>query len=247
MPNNDAYKKTFDDIKVSEQAVERTIRSAERMCGERISITEFFWIQVKLIRKQWWVLQAAVLVCVWMLLLLSGASENVQRGMSIAASMFVVLMIPEIWKNRDTSSMEIEEAAFYSLKQIYAVKIISFGLVDVFMITVFCIITGSTQNIPVFELLKQLVFPLLVSAGVCFSVLCSKRHFDEIAAVISSFMINVIWTFIVLNDSIYNTITPLLWAVLFFAAGIFIVISIGRTLSNCRGYWEVVPNEISNR
>ena len=40
------------------------------------------------------------------------------RIMGISATIFVVLIIPEIWKNRRNGAIEIEQASYYTLRQI---------------------------------------------------------------------------------------------------------------------------------
>lgn len=73
-----------------------------------------------------------------MILASSGEEGYVWRGMGISASVFVIIMISELWKNRSCHSMEIEQAAYYSLRQIYVARMVLFGLVDVFLLIAFC-------------------------------------------------------------------------------------------------------------
>lgn len=104
-----------------EELIKETVQKSmntfyEQEEQERLSYFDFFWVQLRVIRKRWWILQALLLMLMWELLFLSKASWDVQRGMSIVAAVFVVLIIPEIWKNRESNSIEIEAASFFSLK-----------------------------------------------------------------------------------------------------------------------------------
>lgn len=205
----------------------------------RLSFFEFFWIQLKVIRKRWWVLQVLLLGGMWELLFLSDASGDVQKGMSIAAALFVVLIIPELWKNRESNSMEIEAASFFSLKQVYSVRLLAFGFVDVFMLTIFCMVTTTTQVISIIELMKQLLFPMIVVAAICFAILGSKNQFSEIVAIAGCLLTSSVWTVIVMNEQIYETMTPVVWFVIFGMAVFILVASVRRILNNCNRYWEV--------
>lgn len=222
-----------------EKTVQKCITAVSAIEEEAIlSYVEFFWVQVKLIQKRWWVFQGIILIVAGLLLEFSDASEHMQRGMSVAAALFVILILPEIWKNRETNSMEIEESSFYSLKQIYSVKILAFGLVDICMLTMFCFVITSTQHVPVYSLLTQLVFPLMVATGICFAILSSKKHFGEIVAIFTCIIVNGLWAVMITNGNIYDKITPILWNILFGISGLFVVISICKTIYNCDKYWE---------
>mgnify|MGYP006990195710 CR=1 FL=1 len=45
-----------------------------------------------------------------------------QRILGVVASLFIILIIPELWKNQTYQSMEIEATSYYSLRQIYAAR-----------------------------------------------------------------------------------------------------------------------------
>ena len=59
------------------------------------------------------------------------------RILGILSIVFADLIIPEIWKNQRYSVMEVEGAAFYTLRQICAARILMFAAVDLLMVTVF--------------------------------------------------------------------------------------------------------------
>ena len=52
----------------------------------------------------------------------------IQRSMGVIASLFVILIIPELWKNRTFQCMEIEASSYYSLRQVYAARMLLFGM-----------------------------------------------------------------------------------------------------------------------
>lgn len=227
---------------IQEVHMEETIQKSMAMLSEKeekLSYREFFWIQLKMIQKRWWLLQILILMGMWEMLFLSKASDTTQRGMSIGAALFVVLIIPELWKNRESGSLEIEAAAFYSLKQVYAVRLIAFGLMDIFMLTIFCAATTATQAISVIDLLKQLVFPMVVVAAICFAILGSENHFRQVVAIIGCLMTSGLWTLIVSNEMIYAAITPVIWVGLFTIAIVVLIVSVRKILGNCDRCWEV--------
>ena len=62
----------------------------------------------------------------------------IQRSLGVIASLFVILVIPEFWKNCSNKSMEIEAVSYFSLKQVYAARTLLFGIADTLLLTVFC-------------------------------------------------------------------------------------------------------------
>ena len=67
----------------------------------------------------------------------SDGGANTERTLGTMSVMFSVMIIPEIWKNRSFSAVEIEKTAFYSLRQICAARILLFAVVDLLMTTFF--------------------------------------------------------------------------------------------------------------
>ena len=61
-----------------------------------------------------------------------------RQGLSVLAALFVIFIIPELWKNIENKSMEIEKSSLFDLRGVYAAKLIAFGLIDTGILTVFC-------------------------------------------------------------------------------------------------------------
>ena len=50
--------------------------------------------------------------------------KDMMRIMGISATIFVVLIVPEIWKNRRNGAIEIEQASYYTLRQICTARML---------------------------------------------------------------------------------------------------------------------------
>ncbi len=98
---------------------------------------EFLYQQAGYIQKRWWLGQGALLFGLWMILYMFGSRPDIQRSAGILTSAFVILALPELWKNRSSHSMEVEGAAYFSLRKIYAARLLLFGAADVFLLSVF--------------------------------------------------------------------------------------------------------------
>ena len=103
-----------------------------------LSYHEFLWTQLKVIEKKWWLFQFLLLFCLWFILKNAEDDFYIQRSLGVIASLFVILVIPEFWKNSSNKSMEIEAVSYFSLKQVYAARTLLFGIADTLLLTVFC-------------------------------------------------------------------------------------------------------------
>lgn len=244
------YQKTVQFSK-REENIQRTVQKSKaafyiREQEKVMSYHEFLFAQLEIIQKRWWFFQALILSLFWISFRLSVEMEAVQRSLGVTASLFIILVIPELWKNQDNQSMEIEAASYYSLRQIYAARMTLFGIVDVVMVTLFCGLVSTVLNLAMAELLTQFLFPMVVTACICFGVLCSKHHFSEFAAIGMCMMWSALWWLLMLNEAIYRTITMPVWIGLIGLALSFLIFVICRTLNSCNNYLEVNLNGIES-
>lgn len=242
------YKKSMQ-VKPKEEKIQQTIRKSKNafLTAEQdriISYHEFLWSQLRFIKKRWWFFQFVVLAALWFFLSFIHDEIYVKRSMGVMASLFVILIIPELWKNRSCQCMEIEAASYYSLKQVCAARMLLFGVTDIFLITLFLGIASARLHFELSELVIQFLFPLCITACICFGVLCSKHSFSEAAAIIMCVIWSALWLFIVLNEKIYAMVTVPIWSALLGAAILFLIFTVCRILKNCNQYLEVLNDGI---
>lgn len=232
---------------------EAKIRETTKKCCELFIASEqemvlpyraFLWMQWGLIQKKWWMLQGLLLLFSGMILASSGEEGYVWRGMGVSASVFVIIMIPELWKNRSCRSMEIEQAAYYSLRQIYAARMVLFGLVDVLLLTAFCGIMTIGLRIEFTKLLVQFLVPMLVTACICFGTLCSRFIKEESTAILLCILWSAVWFLLIFHENIYAVLTLPLWLACIAGSFCFLCAAVCHTLRNCENCWEVKFDEI---
>ena len=209
-----------EKIEASEEKIQETIcksKNAFFMAEQErmLSYHDFLWIQLRVIQKRWWVLQFIILVALWIALNSIHDEMYIKRSMGVVAALFVILIIPELWKNRSCECMEIEAVSYYSLKQVYAARMLLFGVTDIFFITLFLGAVSVGLYYELSELVVQFLFPLCVTACICFGILCSKRSFSETVAIVLCVIWSALWLFIVLNENIYVMVTVPIWLMLF--------------------------------
>lgn len=231
-----------------EEKIQETIRMAKdaffRAEEEMVlSYRDFLWMQFKIMPKRWWLFQAVILSVLWIILRSVPDEALLTRSMGVASALFVILMIPELWRNRVYGCMEIEASSYYSLKQIYAARMTLFGITDTFLITVFCGAVSAALDWGLSELMIQFLFPLCVTACICFGILCSRYSFSETPAVIACIVWSAGWLRIVLDEGLYERLTVTLWSVLMGAAVLFLSFVVYHVLKNCNAYLEVSRDE----
>ncbi len=232
-----------DYIIPNNQKIDLTIRKSKEMFyfneqKKVLNRQEFLWIQLGFIRKRWWVFQVILLLLFALWMIASDGGINFQREMGVIASLFVILIIPEFWKNRTYQAVELEGTSFYSLRQIYAARMILFTMVDVVLLSIFCGVIVITFRVTLIELIKQFLLPMSVTACICFRVLCSRRHLSEIVAIAFCMIWSGVWALVLTSEVIYTAIAFPIWLLLFGISIFYLGMVVGRILSNCYYCWE---------
>ena len=203
-----------------------------------LSYRSFLYIQFRMIKKRWWLFQILVLVALWAVFPLADDALYAYRSMGVAAALFIILIIPELWKNRTNQCMEIGSATYYSLRQVYSARMLLFGIADVAILTVFCAAASVSLKLSLTDLLIQFLFPMVVTACICFGILCSRRAFNEVIAIGMCMIWSALWWFVLLDEKLYAAITIPVWVTLFGIALIFMVFTAYRSVRQCSKIWE---------
>lgn len=185
---------------------------------------------------------AALLAGLWMLLPLAESEAYICRTLGIGGTLFMILMIPELWKNRSNQCMEVETAAYYDLRRVYAARMLLFGGADVLLITAFGSAAVISLQISLEELLIQFLFPVTVTACICFGALGSRHLLSEASAVGMCILWSAVWWCILMNERVYALLTIPVWGVLLAGAAVFLIFVVCRAIRQCGSIWEVSPD-----
>ena len=238
------YLGAYQNVCYDERRLQETIRRAKNVFYENegremLSRVEFLYQQSRYIHKRWWMLQGTLLFMLWLVLVLAESSFYIQRFMGIAASLFAVLLLPELWKNRSSGALEIESAAYYSLRQIYSARMFLFALVDLFFLSVFSLAVVWIGKIPVEEMIIHFFLPFIVSCCICFHILYSSRRGSESLAMILCMIWCMVWTQLILSEKIYAAISLPVWFLMTAASVLYLGYCIHRGQKKCKEIWEV--------
>ncbi len=230
-------------IPIKEEQLSRTIQRVmearyRQEKGAALGMGEFLWSQLRLTRKRWWLLQGLLLLLAWRILPEMDKNYLQLRTMGVVGCLFVVLMIPEFWRNQDNDSTQIEAACLYSLRQIYAARMTLFGIVDVGLITLFGLMLRR-EGLLTMELLHHFLLPATVTACICCRILCGRRNWGEVPCLAASLVWTGAWWLIILNQQIYSLILPPVWSALLVLALLLLAQSIRKLLNTANQYWEV--------
>ena len=199
---------------------------------------EFLYQQMIYTKKIWWLLQFALLVVLWWILYTSKSSLYIQHSMGILAPMFGVLILPELWKSRRSGTAEIEGASYYSLRQVYAARLLLFGMADILLISGFLIMSFLATRITVWELAIHFMLPFNVTCGICFGTFCGRRWSSEYFSACLCLVWCFVWVRIILSPGLYEQIVPAVWAGCVILSVVFLCWSVYSILKNCDIYWE---------
>ncbi|MDE7224258.1 MAG: hypothetical protein K2O34_10825 [Acetatifactor sp.] len=222
----------------SESSLQEALRRSrqafyENEAADTLSDAEFLYQQSRYIHKRWWLLQACVLMVLWYVLKMTGGGFYIQRYLGVAASLFAILVLPEMWKNRSAKAMELESAAYYSLRQVYAARIFLFALVDFALLCGFFLVAVSSGVIGVEEMLVQFFLPYIVTCCICFKALYSHRIDSEAFALLLCIVWSLVWLLILSDEKIYGTVTWPVWCAMLSVAVIYLGYCIRQGQRNC--------------
>lgn len=201
---------------------------------------EFLYQQSKFIRRRWWLLQGALLAILCALLQSQG-DRILRYTMGVAAPLFVILLLPELWKNRSCDAMEVECTTFFSLRQIYAARLTLLAMVDVVLLTLFFMGASLTARLSLWDMMVQFLLPFNVTCGICFTCLYSRRQVSEAVSLLLCFLWTGLWCGIILQDAVYSAISLPMWALLLAASFLYMGYAIVRGQRDWRQIMEVKP------
>lgn len=233
-----AYAKPYPAPSCREEQIRETVRRSvqafrEHEAEQLLSAPEFLYAQSRYIRKRWWLLQGLLLLLLWVYLKYSGSGPYIQRSMGILVPLFVLLIMPELWKDRMADAVEIECTTLYSLRQIYAARLFLFALADLFLITVFLAGVSVTMQVRAVELIVQFFLPFNVTCCICFRSLYSRQRRSELSALFLCLFWITFWSRITWTDRIYDAITLPVWGLLLTGSALWLCCCIRKIWKNC--------------
>ena len=204
------------DVPINEEKVKETIvaSKASFLSGEAeqmVSPGEFLFLQSRLIQKRWWYLQGLLLAFVCLFLCHMETDYLIRRALGLAGPLFVILILPELWKNRNFDAMEVECTTYYTIRSIYAARLTLFAGVDLLLLSAFFAVASVFAKITVWEMLIQFVLPFNVSCCICFRTLYAKRIRSEALAMLLCILWTGIWAILIMSNAIYSVISVPMW------------------------------------
>lgn len=203
-----------------------------------VSYGEFLYQQSRYIRKHWWLLQGGLLLLVCLLLRHSDSTLEVRRSLGVAAPLFVILLLPELWKNRSNDALEVECTTFYTLRQVYAARLTLFAGVDLLLLTAFFWVATRFVQITLWELLIQFLLPCNVACGICLGSLYGGRNHSEALCILLCALWSGLWLAVVTRDALYTAISLPLWAGMLAVSFAYLAYCLGRGQRTIHKTWE---------
>ena len=230
-----ANRKTI--INIDEVAVEKVIKKSKESfwIGETekcVSWPEFIFQQLFYIKKIWWLLQGSILFILWALLKCAESNTYMERCMGIVAPIFVILILPELWKNTNSKSTEIEGAALFSLQKVITARLLIFGMFDLVLLTIFFSIGIASTEITVWEMLIQFVLPMIVTTCICLRLFSGCYEKGMLPSIVFSLMWLTIWTLIILREDVYSQVSIPIWISLIIITFLYMCYCIYRIIKN---------------
>lgn len=233
----------FED-EYDEEKLRQTIAVSKRAFlegeGERpLSRLEFLCQQSRYVKKRWWLLQGLLLTAVCLLLSRTETDYGIRRCLGLAGPLLAVLVLPELWKNRGCNAMEVECTTLFSLRAIYAARLVLFAGVDLLLLSAFFAGAAVLTRVTVWEMLTQFLLPFNVTCDICLVTLYSRKIRSQTLSMVLCLTWAALWLLVVKNDMLFSAISAPVWASALAASFLFL----GGILVRGQRKWktEVVP------
>ena len=137
--------------------------------------------------------------------------------------------------------MEIECTAYYSLRQIYAARMVLFGLVDLALLTLFFSAALLAGQATLRDLIINFLLPFLVTGCICLRTLSHRRDTVCYAALPLCLAWTAVWVLLILSDQVYRMISLPMWLGMLLLATVYFLYAIRKLQNTCETIWEVSP------
>lgn len=232
------YETACDESKIQKTIAASKAAFAAGEAEYSMSDPEFLYQQSKYIKKHWWLLQAVLLFTLCILLQLSNSDLYTRRSLGVAAPLFVILILPELWKNRSCDAMEVEGTTFYTIRQIYAARLMLFAGVDLILLTLFFFGASALARLTVWELMIHFLLPFNVACCLCFHGLYRGRTGSEPFSILLCSIWTGLWVLIVLSDAVYYSISVPVWVCMLAVSFTYLGFCILQGQKEYRKTWE---------
>ena len=227
------------DIPMNEEKVMETIAVSKTAflsveAERNLSHLEFLAVQGRLVQKRWWFLQGLLLAFVCLFLCHMEADYMIRRALGLAGPLFVILILPELWKNRNFDAVEVECTTYYTIRSIYAARLTLFAGVDLLLLSAFFIAASVVAQITLWEMVIQFVLPFNVTCCICFRTLYAKRIRSEALAMLLCILWTGFWAMLIMSNSVYSVISVPIWI----AALAVSVLGMCGTLCQGKDKWQ---------
>lgn len=239
--------KIYTELQCDEAKIQKTIEVSKVAFyaaegTHTLSPIEFLYQQSRYVKKQWWLLQGLLLGILCLILYVSDSTMFTRRSLGIAAPLFVILILPEFWKNRSSDAMEVEGTTFYTIRQVYAARLTLFAGVDLLLLTMFFFGASFFAMVTIWELMIQFVLPFNVGCCICFQSLYNSRSGAEAFSILLCSVWTGLWVLVVLSEPIYNAISVPVWIALLAMSFVFLGYSVYKGQRRIYRIWEVKPS-----
>lgn len=230
-------------VNTDEDRIRRTVGMSVNAFYENqeqrvMTYMEFLWFQAKYIQKRWWGLQLLILMLLWSGMYYIQSVNFIRRGAGVVFPLFVILAAPELWKNINAGSTEIENTSFFTLRQVYAARLTVIAAVDLLLLTAFGAVTAATVKVTLQEVVIHFMLPMIVTCCICFRTLYSRRFNSEYLAIVLCLIWSVLWLGIVENPQLYETLSAPVWLGMLAFSLIYLIFTVNQLLKKCRSYEE---------
>ncbi|MGN0273403.1 MAG: hypothetical protein ACI4DT_01275 [Chordicoccus sp.] len=187
----------------------------------------FVLYQFRLMKKGWMILQAVLLIGIYVLLHFLGDLDACYRLVAVLSTLLIIFFVPELWREKREHSIDLINSCYYSIEELYAAKLLIAGLYDLLILSVFFIVTLTTSHVTVYRMILHFLLPMLVTACICLVCLSAgiSNYYITLSVCIA---FSGLWYAVTSFPFLYRPISTAAWVVFLILSVVLLAVQIRR-------------------
>lgn len=233
----------YDENQMNQTITMVKLEYQKQMLSVPMNGMEFLFQQMILLKGTYWIKQIGILGFAIMAIIYlksNSSSLNVMSYPAFFSPLLIIFSIPELWRNIETNSIEIENTTYFNLRKVYFARILLVGMFELILVSALTIMTVSIVGTSLQETIIYFFIPFNLICCICFTLLCHKKKVTtETLVLICCGGAAILWYVMVNHYKVYELLQIRIWYVLLLLSFTYILYSIRRVLEMSRNYMEV--------
>lgn len=232
-------KSNYNDV---ENVMEKVRYVVSENQSNKLTFGDFYLQQIGFIRKHVWIIQFIILLFCGLKLHYSAKSIQVVSLVSAIAPLIFLSGITELSRTYTYGTTEIELSTKYTLSQIMISRMSILGLMNIFSLTILCVIVKINTSLHVYDIFLYTCVPFIITCFGCLWLLnrLKNRECNYYCLAFGIFVMILISMSSTFLPKLYITSLLFVWNIAFMLSTIGVAIQTCKLIDNCNKKYDYI-------